>query len=266
VYDFIENVIAGSLVVFLLYGTLRGGKMTSHEQGINAIRWAPRVECEHVARLYRTEAEGRLDDVLLEDVCLAIYWRLQSVTIATQAALGRVECPRCHTVIQRKSAVDKAEVIHCPDCNWQVTWEEYFGSYHEKHLIWGGAYPAVVDFMDGYLTARTTRDKLMLLDRFIHYCHWEMIRHAARPAATMVLDGKQWQVVALIEQLAYSDVSDTALTETRRQWYEKHQPEFDDPGWKDVLHAEAAKHDRESIEFAARHRRMRLKWLEGGIE
>jgi len=229
--------------------------MISSDQGINALHWTPRVDSEKVARLYESEARGLLDEELLEDVALSIYCRLQSVTIATTAALGRVECPCCLEITPRES-----EVIQCPQCGWQVLWSEYFASYHAKHLIWGGAFPAVRDYMDGYLAARTTRDKLMLIDRFIHFCHWEMIRNPGRPAATMVLEGKQWQVLELIERLAYSDASASELVEERRHWQEKHTPTYHDPHFKNYLHAESAKYRREGIELAERHRRFRLQW------
>jgi len=201
-----------------------------------------------------------LDEVLLDEVTIGIYLRLQSVTIATQAAYGRVECPQCAEVVRRMNEWNKGEVIRCA-CGWQTTWQVYFDHYHQQHLIWGGCFPAVRDYMDGFLVAETPRDKIMLVDRLIHYLHWEMVQDPGRPAATMVIEGKEKEVVALIESLAYGNDGMDELRQTQQDWQSKRQPR---PINKTELSARRAvayeQARQESEAFATRHRQVRLAW------
>ncbi len=150
------------------------------DNGIKAVQWAPRIAPEKIRRLYESEARGVLEEVLLDDILIGLYLRCHSIMTATEAFYGRVECPCCGAIISHPAQnSDKKYVLQCPTCPWQVTWGEYFHSYQHKQLFWGGAFPAIWEYMDGFFSARTRRDKLLLLDRLIHTFHWEMINFRA---------------------------------------------------------------------------------------
>lgn len=187
------------------------------QDGMALVRWAPRVSRDKIWRLYASEARGLIDEVLLDDVLIGVYLRCRSVTTASEAHNGRVECPRCGNVLLRGSG-GPDEVIRCGACGWEVTWGAYHKSFQHKNLFWGGAFPAVKAFMEGFDDARTPRDKMLLLDRFIHACHWEMTHHPGRPAASLVIEGKENEVVELIETLAYADNCPPQLRASREAW------------------------------------------------
>lgn len=208
------------------------------QDGMALVRWAPRVSREKIRRLYASEARGLTDEVLLDDVSIGVYLRCRIVTTATEAlAYGRVGCPRCNQVIQRQTDAPDGR-LHCSHCGWTVAWEDYRDSIRHRHLIWGGAFLAVKAFITGFNGARVPRDKMLLLDRFIHACHWEMTHYAGRPAAMLVIEGKEKEVVELIETLAYADNCPPELRASRAAWQNKRQPQALPPDarpWKEEL-------------------------------
>jgi predicted RNA-binding Zn-ribbon protein involved in translation (DUF1610 family) len=174
------------------------------------VRWSPRVDPEKIRRLYECEARGLLDEDLLEDVFITIYLRCQSILTCTEAAEGRVKCPQCGFVIQRQNGRrndrrSKAELLQCGDCSWQSTWGTFFKSYQGKQLFAGGAAPAIAVFLRGFDTARTPRDKLLLIDALIHAYHGEAQQNPIRPVAINLIATDYKTVFALLEGLAYGD-------------------------------------------------------------
>ena len=197
--------------------------------------------------------------MLLDDVLIAFFLRSRDVIRATEASRGRVECPRCANVIQRNEAQcaanDLTELICCDRCGWEVTWGIYLKSFQHKQLFWGGAFPAVKIFVEGFDAARTPRDKMLLIDRFIHAFHWQMTQYPGRPAATMVIEGKEKEVVALIETLAFADNCPPEMQANREEWKRRHQPRVpptDALPWKEDVRGLVAQYAQEGAELARR--------------
>ena len=167
--------------------------------------WAPRVRMEKLRRLYREESRGMLDADLLEDVGTTLYCRCESILIASDAAAGRVHCPRCATVIAR-SGDDKDQLIVCAKCGWRIRWGEYQKSYQHRDLWGGGFADAMREFMRGWERAGSPRERMLLVDRLIHLWHWQMSREheATRPAAPSFIEGSRAQVKEFLEELTVS--------------------------------------------------------------
>jgi hypothetical protein len=93
------------------------------------IHWSPRVPKWKLQRLYESEAQGMLDEDLLEDVGITLLLRCEDILAIEEAKQGRVRCPRCAqqqrmTMIERaakNSGDPRNEVITCPACRWQIT-------------------------------------------------------------------------------------------------------------------------------------------------
>jgi hypothetical protein len=213
---------------------------------LDEVRWAPRVPPRLIRRLYASEARGRLDEEILDEVRFWLYLRCQSILTIAEANQGRVKCPRCgrvfsiesrggHILIfangqprrpdvtQRNHAT--GERLRCPQCCWSVTWEEYCGTWRGKKLNIGGAAPAIEQFVRGFQSAHSPRDKILHVDRLIHAFHVDLNRKPVRPVACNVIDGNLNDVVTLILELAYGDVTQPEMQRNHEAW-QKHLPEW----------------------------------------
>jgi hypothetical protein len=83
------------------------------------VRWAPRLQPTRLKRLYALDAQGILDDELIDEVGSTLYSRCQSILHVSDAMNGKVHCPQCDTIIQRPTD-DPAHVLVCPACTWQA--------------------------------------------------------------------------------------------------------------------------------------------------
>jgi hypothetical protein len=69
-----------------------------------SVRWAPRVASAKIHKLYQTDALGIVDEELIDLVGVALFARCQSILTVTEAAAGRVACPRCGVIVRRQGA------------------------------------------------------------------------------------------------------------------------------------------------------------------
>lgn len=171
--------------------------MRNHER----IRWAPRVRQAAIWQLYRNDAQGILDQELIDEVGTALYARCQSILLVSSA---KVRCPRCGQVFHVGSGHGDEEVIACPaeGCAWQTTYRQYHDSWRRRRLISWGIQPVLRSFMERYERARRTRDKMILIDQLLHEFHRNMTTGELRgPAACNLIEGKGPQVVAFLDRL-----------------------------------------------------------------
>jgi hypothetical protein len=168
------------------------------------IRWAPRVRREKLRRLYESEARGILDAELLDDVGTTIYCRCRDILIVSDAAEGRVVCPRCARAVPRAGGDDPEQMIECESCGWAMRWREFRRSYQHQELYARGVADAIVEFMRGWERAASAREKMTLIDRLIHVWHWETSRdhEKGRPAAVNLIEGNRRQVLAFLDELS----------------------------------------------------------------
>lgn len=189
----------------------------------SGLRWAPKVEAEKIRHLYASEAGCQLDEESLDDVFIGLYLRGKSILQVTAATEGRVHCQQCGFLITRTEMLlgsqRENEIIHCPVCEWEVNWEQFYRSYKGKQLFARNALPAITAFVDGFDCAESSRDKLMLIDRLIHAFHNELLERPNRPVAINFIAGRWQDVVTLILDLAYGD--DPVMNETRLYWQQK---------------------------------------------
>jgi hypothetical protein len=69
---------------------------------LTRIRWASRVDPAKIRRLYESDAEGMLDEDLLDDVGYGIYVQCQALLEVSAAWRGGVKCWQCANVIPRR--------------------------------------------------------------------------------------------------------------------------------------------------------------------
>jgi len=189
--------------------------------GEQKLRWAQKVRREKIRRLYETDAKGIIDEELIDEVGYAFYARCQSILTVTEASRGRVKCPSCGNIIPR-SGVDKEQILKCDRCSWEITWGEYFQSYHRKQLHGGGAVEVFEDFVEQFPKKKTPQEKMILIDKIVHECHKGLKEgEYTRPVAANLIAGKMFETIALLEELAYGTGSTSGTKEIQAAWQEK---------------------------------------------
>lgn len=206
---------------------------TAGEDGIAWVRWARPVRPDKVRRLYETDARGITDEALIDDVGCALFLRCRSILAVTQAARGRVTCPRCAQTISRagtgNNAQSRAERLHCASCGWHTTWDRYRQTYQGQQLYGAGGVEAFQTFLTRFDQAHTAREKLFAIDRLIHAFHYNLTAGAkkptaSRPAAANVLEGSLADVVGFLDRLSHGDAATPEMRETRAA-YEQRMPQ-----------------------------------------
>jgi hypothetical protein len=182
------------------------------------VRWAPRVAPGKIRKLYETDALGIVDGELIDDVGFALYGRCQSILTVTEAAAGRVRCPRCDTIVVRQER-DTDETLHCV-CGWGTTWARYHRTWQHQELYGGGAVGAFQAFVRDWPRAQTPQQKMLLIDKLIHRWHWQAREDRAigRPAGVNLIEGSRAQVLVLLDTLSYGHGSSDGLSDTNQAW------------------------------------------------
>lgn len=213
------------------------------------VRWAPRLHPSKLRRLYELDAQGILDDDLIDEVGYTLYSRCQSIFHVSDAMNGKVHCPQCDTITLRHTD-DSTHVVQCPSCSWEARWGDYSNTYRTQELGAIGAADILHDFMIHWERVRTARDKMVLIDQLIHRWHWETARQRpkfglGRPTGLNLIEGNKQQVLALLDTLSYAE-SSTASVQTKAAWRIH---------WQEIQERRAASHAAQRAKRAARKRR-----------
>jgi ribosomal protein L37AE/L43A len=151
---------------------------------------------------------------LLDDVGWRLWDRSSDVVRVTT---GRVRCPVCATELQVR-AVGRAadEVVPCPGCGWSVTGAAWHGSWRHRDL--NGVCPEFGRFVDAWPSARSIRDRMLLIDSVVHALH--VASRSDMPgnfAARNFIEGSRPKIVALLDELAEGPGSHVAEG-VRQRW------------------------------------------------
>ncbi len=190
--------------------------MSEHDK----FHWAKRVSRRDIQRLYESDAKGLLDEDLLNEVHYGIYVRVRDMFEVREAQqFGQVKCRHCHTPVPqpyRMGARNKNNVLQCAKCGWQVTCGEFYDSYTGKSMLPGSATDLFETYLERFSQAKTSQQKLLLIDWLIHQFH--VMQGVARmPVGENVIQGTTEQVRELIETLAYGPDNTQALS-SLQEW------------------------------------------------
>jgi predicted RNA-binding Zn-ribbon protein involved in translation (DUF1610 family) len=174
-------------------------------------------------RLYESEAQGLLDEALLDEVGLLLHLRCQSILQAEEARRGRVRCPQCEHVILRPERRHEDEVLHCQGCGWEMRWQEYAKSFRRRQLNVGGAKRVFELYVQQYPRADSPQDRMLLIDQLIHAFHvyvfaWSQGPQPTRPVCPNLIDGKLDELLPFLDSLAYGEGSPPARRATQQAW------------------------------------------------
>ena len=179
--------------------------------------WAPKVDPDKIRRLYKEDAEGILDEELLDDVGCGLYARCDSMLLVTSANLGHPLCIKCRT--EMPHSYEKDFISVCPRCGWTISIGDYGASYKGQTLNGFGALPALKSYTAHFPAAKSYAEKMRLIDALIHSFHGELCEEPSRPTAVNVIDANIGQVANLIFNLSYGENS-TASSQALKQWLE----------------------------------------------
>jgi hypothetical protein len=195
------------------------------EDGSKEVKWAPRVRQIDVRRLYELEAQGRIDEELLDEVGIALYARCESFCISYDAYQGRVHCPRCDAIIEHQRRPDDS--LDCA-CGWHTTWQAYFQTIRHQQL--SGAEP-VVDlfraYQQRYAAAVNPGEKMLAIDALLHDFHlmlalprWNFTEKwvKGRCVAVNLIEGNYHEVITFLDTLNYGTNSSPEMLAERHRW------------------------------------------------
>lgn len=177
--------------------------------------WAERVSRRDIQRLYESDAQGMLDEDLLDQVHFAIHARVLDMFEVREAQqTGRVRCRQCGEYLThffRMGSRHKPNVLKCEQCGWQTTCGEFYDSYTGRSLLPGSATELFETYLERFPKARTSPEKMLLIDWLIHQFH--VMQGVARmPVGQNVIEGTTDQVRELIETLAYGSAGTPGLS------------------------------------------------------
>ena len=181
--------------------------------------WPGRIPRHKIAELYKKEALGICDEVLIDDVGIGLLVRIEHIFRARKSNSGLASCPFCRREIPHD--FDPAFLLRCEACNWELVWAEYQKSFQGKHLIASGMTAFLEEYVEKYRVARSPQEKLILIDTLIHRYHWELEGGLTGPGARDLIAGKTSEVIDFLNQLSYGSRSSPEILSTRQEWLDK---------------------------------------------
>lgn len=181
--------------------------------------WAGRIPRHKIAELYKKDALGICDEVLIDDVGIGLLVRIENIFRARAANSGLASCALCHGEIAHD--FDPAFLLCCESCNWELSWEEYHKSIRGKHLIASGMDPYLKEYVEQFRVARSPQEKMILIDTLIHRYHWELEGGLTGPGARDLIGGKTSEIIDFLNHLSYGAKSSSEILSTRQEWLDK---------------------------------------------
>ena len=161
------------------------------------IKWAPKVAQTPIARLYELDAAGVRDDQLLTEVGYALWARACDIALLARSG---VRCPVDGTEVSLGNEVwyrlPAGSSGTCPSCGWQTSVEAWHDSWRKTDLH--GMAPFVDTYVARWPTARSYRDRMMLVDRLLHEVH----ATGGNTARTLIEGGRRNSPHAFLDRLA----------------------------------------------------------------
>jgi len=173
----------------------------SDPERLNKFHWAPALSPSKLRELYRSSAEGLLNQELLEDVGILFYLRCQQgIEEFTLLRSDQLKCHQCGTILP------KQEGLMLCACGYQYTFQEYIHSFNDHRMPAGNALHIFTEYVEKWPKARTDSEKMNLIDWMIHQCHISMSSGLRlRSILKNLIDAPQKTAEKLILELAYGD-------------------------------------------------------------
>jgi hypothetical protein len=169
------------------------------------ISWSPKIRQSRIWQLYRNDALGTVDEILVEDVGLGLLERCRSIWLVTHR---EVECPRCGATFSlcepgSWKTLPGLQTCRTPGCGWETTAEEWHASWRHRELLGSAAMDAVETYLHDYPRARRTEERMLCIDQLIHSFHISLqTGNFNRSFANNLIEGSHDQVVEFLDRLS----------------------------------------------------------------
>lgn len=183
--------------------------------------WSPRVKPYLIRQLYESDAQGRLDEQLADEVGWALYSRCDSFLRAQAAQHGRVICPVCGSLVLHSRRAK--EVLRCAACGWECPVRAYLDTIKNQQLDGGPEVAALFqEYLDAFPKAKEPAEKMLCIDGLIHgFHHFLTSGRTRRPVGINLIDGHLEFVVDFLDHLSHGPGSTPGTQETHAAWREK---------------------------------------------
>lgn len=173
---------------------------TTDPAKLNRFRWPPKASRRDLVRLYRGEAQGVLDEELLDEIGYTFYTRCkQGGEIRALMDKGRLVCHHCGALL---SPTGYASVTPCA-CGYAYTYREYRRSCNAASMPGGRAAPLFHRFAQKWPGCKNSGDKMLLIDWLIHECHVTVMSgEKGRSVCMNLIEGTHAQIKEMLEALA----------------------------------------------------------------
>jgi hypothetical protein len=154
-------------------------------------------------RLYDSDAKGLQDTDLCDEVGSYLHARCETFQLVGR---GEVLCPECGVAFK----VNREGSTSCPTdtCDWLTTFDVYWQSVQNHYAFAGRATQAFDAFYERFPSARSYRDKMLLIDQLIHSFHVdEKSDMPVKSVASKLLEGNKKAVVRFLDELSGVDPS-----------------------------------------------------------
>lgn len=169
------------------------------------ITWAPKIRQAKIRQLYQNDARGITDEMLLEDVGLALLQRCHSIWLVTRR---EVECPRCGSVFplcepDSWKTLPGVQTCPLPGCGWETTAEAWHESWRHRELLGTAAMGAIETYLRDYPLANGVKGQMVCIDQLIHSFHISLqTGRLNRSFANNLIEGSHDQVVEFLDRLS----------------------------------------------------------------
>jgi hypothetical protein len=204
---YVDEVFRGGfLIKFAQFDDKRTARRRQKEK-VNALvdetqykkncRWPDKVSRNDLRRLYQSNAAGRTDTELLEEIGATIAVRcMQAKHIYDLMEQGKILCTSCGEILSGRG------VLTC-GCGLNYTYHAYRKAFREDNMPRGAASRTFDLFVADWENTRTMESKMRLIDNLIHAFHIAAISgKQGRPVGVNLISGTKTQVIALIEELS----------------------------------------------------------------
>lgn len=174
----------------------------SDPEKLNKFNWIPALSPAKLRKLYRSFANGALDQELLDDVGILFYLRCcQGIEEYDLISSDKLKCHHCGAILFKQEGL-----VLCT-CGYQYTFEAYINSIKSHRMPGGNGFHIFKEYIEKWPRARTESEKMNLIDWMVHQCHISMSSGLPlRSVLKNLIDAPQKTAEKLVMELAYGNV------------------------------------------------------------
>ena len=157
------------------------------------IKWSQRLPLDKLRQLYLSQANGMLDEELLEDVAVTLYLRCKDIIAVDKAKGGEVRCPFCYKNEMKEIYIQATrdeygrilDKLQCNECSNEFSYAEYKLCYKREQLNMGGAGEAFKRYINEYERPELPEKRMLQIDRLIHEFHYSLKSNPEQPTRSV---------------------------------------------------------------------------------